>query len=95
MLAAKLATRLSPPWAAKTVVKPLVCVCMWDKTSDTEPTCQTSSRTLTDTHGLEVVLGVGDRWTVTSAISAAAGAAAAAQTSFTPDSEAPGRRTLF
>lgn len=30
--------------------------------------CQTGPRVLTDTLGLEVVLGVGDRWTVTSAI---------------------------
>lgn len=48
------------------------------------------TRTLTDTQGLEVVLGVGDRWTVTSAIPAAA-----AQTSVTSETEAPGRQTLF
>lgn len=40
--------------------------------------------------GLEVVLGVGDRWTVTSAIPTAA-----AQTSVTSESETTGYRTLF
>lgn len=59
-------------------------------TNETEPKCQTSSRILTDTQGLEVVLGVGDRWTVTSAIPAAA-----AHTSVTSGSEAPGHQTLF
>lgn len=43
-----------------------------------------------DTQGLEVVLGVGDRWTVTSAIPTAA-----AQTSVTSESERTGYRTLF
>lgn len=42
---------------------------------------------LTDTHGLEVVLGVGDRWTVTSAIVAAA---AHTQTAVTSAREARG-----
>lgn len=52
--------------------------------------CQTSSRILTDTEGLELVLGVGDRWTVTSAIPAAA-----AHTAVTLDSQEPGYQALF
>lgn len=58
--------------------------------NESEPKCQTSSRVLTDTQGLEVVLGVGDRWTVTSAIPTAAD-----QTSVTSEGKTPEYQTLF
>lgn len=58
--------------------------------NESEPLCQTSSRILTDTEGLEVVLGVGDRWTVTSAMPAAV-----VQTSVTSEKKTPGCQTLF
>lgn len=58
--------------------------------SESELKCQAGSRVLTDTQGLELVLGVGDRWTVTSAMSAAV-----ALTSVTSGGKTPEYQTLF